>query len=430
MSDAPAYEPVFADRDLTTLQAALRRKGLVMRTSGPAPDDAPVVQVANQIHGLFWRTGCFRLKPDVSPQVLRDLGVTILKQLHFAPNLFYAKGRDVGHLPAVAFQLENQIVYFEPERQFTMPPRGRVLGEDPRAIEQPYLDSMRIRMAWNTSRGQGVTLGIIDDEFDPRSKELAPNWDWSRSAFLTTDTAEGPVFRTASRVEEYPSGGDSDHGTACASLAAASANGMNGIGVAPACQLLAIATDNVVSSIMAARALAYCADPSTESDGRQRPGCRVISCSTADTLIQTDSRVVRDALDFLVTRDVLLVSAVSNSEPEIAGDYVSTHRCAIATASVNENHERPRTGARGPGLGCVAETMGIYGSTSNDQWKFLGAGNSWSAPVVAGIAVLLRAAHPRETATQIKERILTTCDPLGDPNEFGRGLVRADLAIQ
>ena len=58
--------------------------------------------------------------------------------------------------------------------------------------------------------------------------------------------------------------------------------------------------------------------------------------------------------------------------------------------------ERMETGARGPGLDCVAETLGISGTSAGDAWKSLGPGNSWSAPVTfAGRPVAVPSRVPR-----------------------------------
>lgn len=430
-ADEPNAE--LADPDARALHRALRSVGMMLSATVDDPD-APFVQPCGGGLALMWNTGCVRLKPSRRREVLERAGLRILKQLHFAPNLFMVRGRNHAHLTAMKSLLDGagDTEYFELECTFTAPPRGSMQAgpsQDPRVVEQPYLESMGIQRAWTRSRGRGVAIGVVDGEFDVHSRELAPNWDWTRAAYLTIDPDEGPVFRTAAGPDEYPRLDHAVHGTRCAALAVAAENGFNGVGVAPDSQLVALATGLVTSPIMVARALAYCADPGSELDGVRRPGCAVIACSMADALTRDNHPVVQDALDFLLARDVLLVSAVSNTDPQVSMDRVSTHACAIATASVDEFGTRVAQGARGPELDCVAATEGIHGTSINDVWEFLEGGNSWSAPVVAGVVALVRAAYPGEDAATIRARILESCVDLGNPIEFGRGLVQADGAL-
>jgi membrane-anchored mycosin MYCP len=404
-------------------------------TTTPVADErAPVVQASGSRFAVFYGTGSVRLNPDVSPDVLTREGLRILKQLYFAPNLFLVKGKSLPHLENARTRLQGLYVYFEIEGSFTAPVeslRAAPQPRDPQLDAQQYLDSMGIRRAWADSTGSGVTLGVVDAQFDARASELSGNWDWTRTAYMTTELPEGPVFHRASTIDEYPLAQDDSHGTQCAALAVGTANDINGVGVAFNSKLMAIAAGISVSPIMVARALAYCADPGVEDDGRQQPGCRVISCSMTDALLALENRgLVNDALDFLVQRDVLLVSAVSNEQRELARDFVSTHPCAIAVASVNSNGQRMVKGARGPDLDCVAETLGLFGSGLNDVWEPFDPGNSWAAPVVAGVVALLRDRFPDEDAGRIRKRLLSTCRDMHDRNEFGHGLVQADAAMK
>jgi len=51
-----------------------------------------------------------------------------------------------------------------------------------------------------------------------------------------------------------------------------------------------------------------------------------------------------------------------------------------------------------------------------------------ASPHVAGVAALVKYANPSWTPDQIRSKMITTADPLGDPNWYGAGLVDAEEA--
>ncbi len=55
-----------------------------------------------------------------------------------------------------------------------------------------------------------------------------------------------------------------------------------------------------------------------------------------------------------------------------------------------------------------------------------------ATPHVAGVAALVRAANKSLTPAQVRELLKNTATPLGpnDQNQFGRGLVNAEAAVQ
>jgi hypothetical protein len=377
--------------------------------------------------------GCVRLRPGVPVSVIERAGLEIVNQLHFASDLYYVAAPDVDQLKDAFVRLADSTIYTEPEQPLAIfvPPMS-LSAFDQGCAEigvQPYLDRMGITTAWKRATGRNISIGVIDGDFDAASKELAKAWDPHRSAFFRLDSCGRPLLETLN-TRQYPAV-KYEHGTRCAALAVAATNDLNGTGAAPDSTLVPVGIGDLVSPIMAARALAYCADPSSESGGSRQKGCTVISCSVTPHLVRGGkSYVVRDALAFLDHRDVLLVSAVANAEATEPPDFVALHPTVLATASVNASFQRGvNPGPTWADL-CVAQTLGVCGTTIDDKWVPLRGGNSWSAPVIAGIAALVRQAHPRMRAVDVRKRILDTCEQVADPSLVGRGLVRADEAIK
>jgi|GEM_PF-5513642 len=82
----------------------------------------------------------------------------------------------------------------------------------------------------------------------------------------------------------------------------------------------------------------------------------------------------------------------------------------------------------------VLPTLPNYLVTLNyDQGKRtkydLLSGTSQAAPLGAGLAALVWSKWPHLTATEVRDRIVQTADPLpGSFNDFGHGLINAEAA--
>jgi membrane-anchored mycosin MYCP len=75
------------------------------------------------------------------------------------------------------------------------------------------------------------------------------------------------------------------------------------------------------------------------------------------------------------------------------------------------------------------ELIGVSADSTLVSWN----GTSGAAPIVAGIAALVRAAHPDLDAANVINRIVKTAEPVGDTDEsrllYGFGLVDAAAAV-
>jgi serine protease AprX len=120
----------------------------------------------------------------------------------------------------------------------------------------------------------------------------------------------------------------------------------------------------------------------------------------------------------------------------VAGADVSDDGIAIADWSSSGD------GVRNPDItapGAHINSLRAPGSDADvnhpegfvDDETFKGSGTSFSAPVIAGVAALLREAHPDWTPDQIKAAIVETAAPLNgfSADLAGSGLVRADMAV-
>jgi type VII secretion-associated serine protease mycosin len=282
-----------------------------------------------------------------------------------------------------------------------------------------WLDQYGITEAWNTTRGAGVTIAVIDTGIDSSHPDLAGavtgGADFSGSG---ADDGQTPVG----------SGTNSDHGTMVASLAAGRGNGPEAgvIGVAPEANLLSIsigfgegATD---SDDQVAEAVTWAVDN----------GADIINMSlTRNTLSWPASWDA--AFLYAMEHDVVVVAAAGNrgSGTTTVG-APATMPGVLTVAGVDQDGEASLdASAQGITIGVSAPSEQLLGAIPGGsvmRWS----GTSGATPIVAGIVALVMAAHPELDAANVINRVISTADDAGaqgsDPI-YGFGLVDAEAAV-
>lgn len=380
--------------------------------------------------------GCVKLRPGV-PLVTLTPHVTSHKRLWFADDLYYVECE--FSWGTLLDRLGENATEDEEEQQFALTETdARVVAAssvgDVIAPEwpQPYLTAIGVDRAWKLTLGRGASIGTIDRDFDSESGDLSPGWDKRRSGWIdrpTGDPSRHSLRRQAAGRWRPGYGPIDSHGTACACLAAGARNGLLGVGVAPEAQLVGFALGSYSSTIAVARAIAYLADPGSESEsGKVEPGADVLCCSAANSMVAgRTSWLVNAALAFAEKKGVVLVYAVSNTDEPISDDHIASHPFVIATASVDAGNRRPG-GACGEKLHCVVPTYSMV-LTAYGGGQYRDSGNSWSAPVVSGAIALATAHHGRIAPSEVRRRLRDACIPLGEPACFGSGLLMIDRFV-
>jgi len=109
----------------------------------------------------------------------------------------------------------------------------------------------------------------------------------------------------------------------------------------------------------------------------------------------------------------------------------------IAVGAVNSSNILSAYSSRGPTFDgrtkpeVVAMGTGVQRAVaSTGSYSNLGGGTSYSAPIAAGIAGLLKSAHPHLTNAQVRKIFLESCDNSASPNnDIGYGLLSAKKAV-
>jgi type VII secretion-associated serine protease mycosin len=281
-----------------------------------------------------------------------------------------------------------------------------------------WLDDYGIREAWNTTKGAGVTIAVIDTGVDGSVPEL-------QGAVVGGADFSG----LGSPDGQTPVGSSNDaHGTMVASLAAGrGTGGENGvIGSAPEASILAISIGfgegTMSSDDQIAAAVRFAVDN----------GADVINMSlTRNTLDWPESW--DDAFLYAAEHDVVVVAAAGNrGNGSTSVGAPATMPGVLTVAGTDRNGDASfDASTQGMTITVAAPSEDLVGSTPGGGHTVWG-GTSGAAPIVAGIVALVRAAHPELDAANVIERIIATARDSGDSGYdpiFGFGLVDAAAAV-
>ncbi|MDP3951231.1 S8 family serine peptidase [Microbacterium sp.] len=306
----------------------------------------------------------------------------------------------------------------------TPPPTPGPVPDDPtdpvRASEY-WLDGAGIREAWHTTRGEGVTIAIIDTGIGKVPSvfgdAVVDGTDVSGSGTPDGRTPVGAV--------------DGDHGSWVASLAAGrgKADGTGMIGVAPEANLLSISV-----GFGAAAAVPFVEQVPAAIRWAVDHGADVINMSfTTNTLDWDESW--DDAFLYAFEHDVVVVVAAGNrgSGTDVIG-APATIPGVLTVGGVDQTGTASvEASTQGITIAISAPSEGLRGISADGKLEWW-RGTSGAAPIVAGAAALIRSAHPDLDAANVINRIIQTALPvpgvtdLPDPL-YGYGLLDASAAV-
>ncbi|AXL11618.1 peptidase S8 [Microbacterium foliorum] len=292
---------------------------------------------------------------------------------------------------------------------------------DPVRASEYWLDGARIRDAWQTTRGDGVTIAVIDTGIG----KVPGVFDGA-----VTDGTD--VSGTGSPDGRTPVGAiDGNHGSWVASLAAGrgAADGKGMIGVAPEADLLSIsvgfgAAAAVPFTEQVAKAMRWAVDN----------GADIINLSFTTNTLDWD-KSWDDAFLYAFEHDVVVVVAAGNrgSGTDIIG-APATIPGVLTVGGVDQTGTASlEASTQGITIGIAAPSEGLLGVSADGtvvSWR----GTSGAAPIVAGIAALIRSAHPDLDAANVINRIIRTAIPVEGMSKtpdplYGYGLIDAEAAL-
>ena len=149
-------------------------------------------------------------------------------------------------------------------------------------------------------------------------------------------------------------------------------------------------------------------------------GSDVISMSFGS---EFSSEATREALLDAHESGVLLVAAAGNAGSRTR-QFPAAHPNVIAVAALNSPTDRAFFSSFGSWVDIAAPGFNVLSTLPGGSYGFA-SGTSMAAPVVSGVAALLRSAHPQWSAGAITHQLLATANGVDGTNPFHRGLLGA-----
>jgi photosystem II stability/assembly factor-like uncharacterized protein len=208
------------------------------------------------------------------------------------------------------------------------------------------------------------------------------------------------------------------HGTATASHFGAASN--NGVGMAGSswnCALLPVCAGSAVSD----NAIAYGYEGIVYAAAR---GAAVINCSWGR--LGGFSRFEQDVITSVTNGGALVVAAAGNDNAnvDLTPHYPACYNDVLAVgATASSSDARASFTNYGTNIPVYAPGVSIWSAFTNGLYGDGGSGTSYSSPLVAGLAGILKAAHPTYTPSQIAAQIRATADPIESVNPGYTGML-------
>jgi serine protease len=299
-------------------------------------------------------------------------------------------------------------------RDITIPP------DDARYDGQWYLDRIDIEDAWAISSGDPeTTIVIVDSGCDPLHPDLEAHMDPGR------DVIDGDDDPSPSAID------GSEHGTACAGLAAAVSDNTIGIaGACPECRLrcvrLLAGAQTPIPLSADIEAFQFALDVDAD----------VVSNSWGFDEPTPIPAMLREIIEALIDTGrgglgAIVLFASGNDDRVLQSYEIEAVRGVITVGATNNFDEATAFSNRGASVDVVAPTgtlttdiSGPGGADPTDYTSSFG-GTSSSCPIAAGIAGLLVSASPESTGAEISDALISSAvqSPFAAPDEDGHDLV-------
>jgi len=388
----------------------------------------------SSIDAIFNRVGVTQIK-----KVFKNKQPPVNKALPDLTRIYYLKLSLNADIPSIAKELSQNpnVEYAEPRYIYEM----YDVPDDPLYSDQWYLPKINASNAWDISQGDAdVVIGIIDTGVDWTHPDLVENM-WTNDGETGLD-ANGNNKRT-NGIDDDNNGyiddwngwdfcGDDGHtpdndpmdiyghGTHCSGIASAVTNNEIGVaGLGRTCQIMPIRVIYYGVLLFGPEGIVYAADN----------GCDIVNLSWGGG---HPSSFLNDAIQYAHQSGTFVIAAAGNDDTS-EKKYPASYTNVFSVAATDENDNKASFSSYGSSIDISAPGNHMLSTVLDDSYGYM-SGTSMAAPLVAGLAGLIKSQNPNWTNVQIANQILMSADNIDELNPqfigmLGSGRINALNAL-
>ena len=253
----------------------------------------------------------------------------------------------------------------------------------------------------NSDWGEGIKVAVLD------------------TALVESEALRNSLVDTVRLVDQASGEEPLSHGTAVASLI--SSSDPQARGIAPAADLLSIAvldSNGSSSSFTVAQGILEAVDR----------GAQIVSLSLGSF---GDSRVLREAVRYAASKDVVLVAAAGNDSLQQV-PYPARYDEVLAVTAVDSRSRRASFSNVGPEIDLGAPGVQVRALRGDNKY-IAASGTSFAAPIVSGMLAAIMSFDSSVSPQNAVDALLSYTDDVGLPGQdpiFGSGILNARRILE
>ena len=315
-----------------------------------------------------------------------------------------------------------------------------------------HLNSLNLGNTWNTYRGDGVTIAVIDTGINYSHNDFvyyntSGTSISNLSACFEDPNATGTATKTTVASDGWSIMTDANgHGTNVASTIASRINGTGCVGVAPNVNLMFLKCPNLMSSEVSA-ALRYAADNgadiATMSLGVYTSAyTSAATGTTVEAYASNAASLFSSAVNYAHGKGLIILASAGNDNFSYPS-YPASNNYVIGVGALDaqsrttkasySNYNQSGSTQNSNNNVDVTVCGSVYVATKTSNTSYGSTqGTSFSCPITAAALALYCQSHPTWTASTAEQALYDTCDDIGDSGwdtTFGYGCVNINNLV-